>query len=183
MIACVDVDYRDRGAVAACVLVPAWTAETSAAELVESIAAVAAYEPGQFYKRELPCLLAVLRRVVAPLEAIVVDGYVWLTDETRPGLGGHLYQALAGRVPVIGVGKSLFRSVQVARPVWRGASSKPLYVTSAGMDVVEAARRVTAMPGPFRLPAMLKRVDQLCRGRTEPSTAAAGRPNPLEQMP
>ena len=90
MIACVDVDYREEGAVAACVLFRAWEDEHPAGELVEHIAEVEPYQPGQFYRRELPCLLAVLGPVAEGLEAVVIDGYVWLGDEGTPGLGGHL---------------------------------------------------------------------------------------------
>jgi deoxyribonuclease V len=159
----VDVDYRDPGAVAACVLFRAWEDATAAAELVERIGAVAEYVPGQFYRRELPCLLAVLARVPGPLAAVVVDSYVWLQDEQTPGLGGHLFAALGGRVPVIGVAKTRFASAGTAREVCRGASRRPLYVTAAGMDPDEAAARVAAMHGPFRLPTLLQRVDRLCR--------------------
>lgn len=45
---------------------------------------IAPYQPGEFYRRELPCLLAVL--ACGPVaEVIVVDGYVWLGPE-RAGL-------------------------------------------------------------------------------------------------
>src|SRR5262249_25408589 len=91
MSACVAVAYRADGAVAACVLFRAWTEERGAGELVERLAHVEPYQPGQFYRRELPCLLAVLGRVPEPLETVVVDGYVWLRDEDTPGLGAHLY--------------------------------------------------------------------------------------------
>ena len=103
MLACVDVDYRDEGAVAACVLFGDWADERPTAERVERIARVEPYQPGQFYRRELPCLLAVLGPVAEGLEAVVIDGYVWLRDEDTPGLGGHLYEALSRAVPVVGV--------------------------------------------------------------------------------
>ena len=164
MLACVDVDYRDHEAVAACVLFRAWTDAAGAAEEVEHIAQVEPYQPGQFYRRELPCLLAVLARVPAPPEAVVVDGYVWLADEAAPGLGGHLYAALGRTVPVIGVAKTRFAGATLARPVVRGTSRRPLWVTAAGIDPDDAARHVTDMHGPFRIPTLLKRVDQLCRG-------------------
>jgi deoxyribonuclease V len=164
MLACVDVDYRDHEAVVACVLFRAWTDAASAAEEVERLAQVEPYQPGQFYRRELPCLLAVLRKVPAPPEAVVVDGYVWLADETAPGLGGHLYAALGRAVPVIGVAKTRFAGAVLARPVVRGISRRPLWVTAAGIDPDAAARHVVAMHGPFRIPTLLKRVDQLCRG-------------------
>ena len=163
MLACVDVDYRGQGAVAACVLFRDWADHLPAGEHVERIDEVAPYRPGEFYLRELPCLLAVLRRVSEPLEAVLVDGYVWLSGEGAPGLGGHLYEALGFSIPVVGVAKSAFAGAPQARAVYRGGSRRPLYVTAAGLDVDSAARHVEAMHGPFRIPTLLRRVDQLCR--------------------
>jgi deoxyribonuclease V len=163
MIACVDVDYRDEGAVAACLLFRNWTDAEPAGEHICRIERVEPYQPGQFYKRELPCLLAVLEKAAQPLDMVVVDGYVWLGDETRPGLGAHLYEELGKSVPVVGVAKTHFAGAKAARPVLRGDSGKPLYVTAAGVAVEEVARQVQAMHGPFRIPTLLKRVDQLCR--------------------
>ena len=163
MIACVDVDYRGEGAVAACVLLRAWADGDSAGEHVERIARVEEYRPGQFYRRELPCLLSVLAGVGARPAAVVVDGYVWLGDGGAPGLGAHLYEALGRAVPVVGVAKTRFAGAAAAREVLRGASRKPLFVTAAGMDADEAARHVLGMHGPYRIPTALKRVDQLCR--------------------
>jgi deoxyribonuclease V len=159
----VDVDYRDPEAVAACVLFRDWPDEAPAAELVERIASVEPYQPGQFYKRELPCLLAVLARVAEPLEVVVIDGYVWLEDESHLGLGAHLYQALGRTVPVIGVAKTRYASARLAVEVKRGGSEKPLFVTAAGLDASRAGRLIAGMHGEFRLPTLLKRVDQLCR--------------------
>ena len=34
------------------------------------------YIPGQFFKRELPCLLAVLKKVNEKLDTVIIDGYV-----------------------------------------------------------------------------------------------------------
>jgi deoxyribonuclease V len=131
--------------------------------VVERLARVEPYQPGEFYRRELPCLLAVLGKAGAPPAAVVIDGYVWLGDEGRPGLGAHLYAALGQAVPVIGVAKTHFAGVRVARPVLRGGSKRPLWVTASGIDADTAARHVAAMYGPFRVPTLLKRVDQLCR--------------------
>ena len=164
MKACLDVDYRDEGAVAACVAFAEWADAAPALEVVERIAAVAEYEPGAFYKRELPCLLAVLAQLPERPSLVVVDGYVWLEDESRPGLGARLFDALGGTVPVVGVAKTRFASCRVAVPVVRGESAtRPLWVTAAGMDVHEAAEAVKGMHGPHRLPTLLKRVDSLCR--------------------
>jgi deoxyribonuclease V len=162
MIACVDVDYREKEAVAACVLFRAWTDADSASEHVERLPGVEPYRPGEFYRRELPCLLAVLRDVAEPLETVVIDGYVWLRDEDTPGLGGHLFEALGRSVPIVGVAKTRFAGAS-AEAVCRGDSRRPLYVSAAGMERVVAARCVQLMHGPYRIPTLLKRVDQLCR--------------------
>ena len=163
MRACVDVDYRDEGAVAACVLFREWDDGEPAGELVRVIERVEEYVPGQFYKRELPCLLAVLSGVTEPLDTILIDGYVWLHDEKTPGLGGYLFEALASQVPIIGVAKTRFLSATTARAVKRGDSDRPLFVTAAGLTAEEAAECVGRMHGSYRLPTLLKRVDHLCR--------------------
>jgi deoxyribonuclease V len=162
MIACVDVDYRDSEAVAACVLLQDWADAACAATHVERVAAVEPYQPGAFYRRELPCLLAVLARVGVPVDVVIIDGYVWLAGEDRPGLGARLYEALGGTVAVVGVAKTQFAGA-AGMPVLRGDSRRPLIVTAAGMDPAAAARHVQGMHGPFRIPDALKKADQLCR--------------------
>ena len=162
MLAALDVDYRDDGsAVAGVVLFAAWTDAAPSQERAVRVREVAEYEPGAFYVRELPCLLAALAAVESELDAVIVDGHVWLGAE-RPGLGAHLYEALGRRIPVIGVAKSAFTGAP-AQEVLRGDSARPLYVTAAGLDPAEAARRVRDMAGEHRLPTLLKRVDRLAR--------------------
>jgi deoxyribonuclease V len=120
------------------------------------------YQSGQFYRRELPCILAVLKSLSELPQAIIIDGYVWL-GEQQPGLGAYLYEALERRAAVIGVAKTRFLQAEPVELVLRGRSRSPLYVTAAGMDVAEAARHIRAMHGPYRIPTLLKRVDQLSR--------------------
>lgn len=163
MLACVDVDYRGTEALAACVVFRAWSDAVGVAERIERVVEVAPYEPGAFYRRELPCLLSVLQTIEEPLETVVVDGYVWLGDD-RPGLGAHLYEALGRRVAVIGVAKTRFAGAE-AEAVLRGGSRRPLYVSAAGVDRIAAAHCIASMHGCYRLPTLLRRVDQLCRGR------------------
>jgi deoxyribonuclease V len=109
----------------------------------------------------LPHLLKVLAEVREPLEAVVIDGYVWLGEE-KAGLGAHLYEALGRSVPVIGVAKTAFHS-SLAVPVLRGQSQRPLFVTAVGVDASAAAECVRRMHGPSRIPTLLNRVDRLCR--------------------
>ncbi|HTP65805.1 MAG TPA: endonuclease V [Geobacteraceae bacterium] len=162
MLACVDVAYRDGEAAAACVLFHLWEDGTSACELLEKIRHFAAYRPGEFYRRELPPLLAVLRKVREPLEAVIVDGYVWL-DNGKSGLGARLHGELGRSVSVIGVAKNHYVGADLAIPILRGRSHRPLYVTAAGMDAETAARRVMAMHGANRIPTLMKRADSLAR--------------------
>ena len=170
MIAAVDVCYSETGATAGGVLFTHWTSEQPARELQVFIEQVQPYEPGSFYKRELPCLLKLLELVKDRVETIIVDGYVWLGPKNRPGLGAHLYETLGEQTPVIGVAKSMFRGATNAEAVLRGRSRRPLFVTAAGMDPVIAAKNIQGMHGPHRIPTLLKRVDQLCRSAEKHSS-------------
>ena len=163
MIACLDVDYRDSGAVAAGVLIRDWSDDRAILEIVVRIEAVEPYVPGQFFRRELPCLRAVLYALGDLPDVIVIDGYVWLGDEATPGLGAHLHQAIGGKSAVVGVAKTRFLRARAVAEVLRGQSLSPLFVTSVGIAPAEAADHVRAMHGPFRIPTLLKRVDRLCR--------------------
>lgn len=163
MFAALDVHYNEatHSGTAAAVVFEQWNDAVPVAEYTVSCRRVAAYVPGEFFKRELPCLLAVLEKVRQPLSAIVVDGYVTLGS--RAGLGLCLWEALGQRVPVIGVAKSRFRGADAVE-VRRGRSKTPLYVTAAGIDPTQAAANVTRMAGAFRAPTILKRADRLARG-------------------
>ena len=166
MIACVDVDYRQSHAVAACILLRNWTDAHCVNEFTARLESVKPYQPGQFYKRELYPLLRVLSGTSAPIRTIVIDGYVWLRSEKgTPGLGAYLYDALDKRVPVIGVAKNRFKDADFAIKVLRGSSKRPLYVTAAGMSPRIAAVHISKMHGEHRIPTMLRKVDQLCRRR------------------
>ena len=103
MIACVDVHYRDTRAVAAGIAFRGWLDESVVAEQVITVPDIQPYNPGKFFVRELPCLLAVLEKL-PPAEIVLIDGYVWL-EKNRPGLGAHLYTSLESRIPVIGCKK------------------------------------------------------------------------------
>jgi deoxyribonuclease V len=162
VICCLDVDYGEERVTTAAVLFGAWTDEAAALErVVVTPGAPAAYEPGKFFARELPYLVAILDQL-PPVSTIVVDAYVEL-GPGHPGLGAHLH-AVRG-VPVVGVAKSRYAGAP-AIEVLRGDSAQPLYVTAAGIEPTIAAAHVRTMHGPYRLPALIKRVDTLARGRT-----------------
>lgn len=166
-VGAVDVHYDDLGqATAALVVCRDLAFSTVVCEHVAVITRTAPYEAGALYKRELPCIRAVLT-LGPPLDLLVVDGYATLDPQGRPGLGAHTAHAIG--VPVIGVAKTPFRTATHAAEVIRGTARRPLYVTAAGaLETTDAARIVAAMAGAHRLPAALARVDNLARGRVQP---------------
>lgn len=165
-IAILDVDYKTNGARAACVIADSWSSDGVLATYVSDIKSVQAYEPGAFYRRELPCLLQVLGLLPSTPDAVVIDGYVWLSDAGSPGLGAHLYQALGARTPIIGVAKTAFHGVEsspIVVQVQRGSSKRPLFVTAAGVEPAIAGAWVKCMAGAHRIPILLAAADQLSR--------------------
>ena len=160
---CVDVDYRDSLAKAAAVLFHAWSDEVPAKEATVTIREVQPYQPGQFFRRELPCLVRVLDALRTRPDTVIIDGYVWLGSKDRPGLGAFLFETLSREAAVIGVAKRRFRDSTNAVEIFRGRSKSPLYVTTAGMDSSEAAGHIRSMHGGNRIPTLLKWVDRLSR--------------------
>jgi len=159
---CIDVHYEEGVARVAALGFLEWTDALAAEQHVLTMPVPGDYVPGEFYRRELPCLLAILPQFTAACDAVVLDGYVWLGD--RPGLGAHLYEALGGSMPVIGVAKTPYRADDFSVAIYRGRSERALYVTAAGVEASFAAERVKAMHGDFRIPTLLKNVDRLSRG-------------------
>jgi deoxyribonuclease V len=162
MIAAFDVHYpKGGGAVAAAVLFLDYRDASPAAEHVKTLADVDDYVPGELFRRELPCLLALLDQIDDPVEELIVDGYVMLGRD-RPGLGWHLFTAVDEKIPVIGVAKSRFTGACPVE-VFRGGGGRPLYITAADMDLRLAAEKIRAMHGNYRIPTLLKWVDLLAR--------------------
>jgi deoxyribonuclease V len=140
LCAAVDVQYLSTGgARAAAVLAADAVFAHVLAERTGLVPQVAPYQPGEFYRRELPPLRAVLDDLddLGGLGLLVVDGYADLDSAGRPGLGAHAHAEFG--IPVIGVAKSRFRTATHAVPVLRGSSARPLFVTAAGMPAADAA--------------------------------------------
>lgn len=162
MLAALDVHYDEakKTAMTAAVVFEHWEDAKPVTEYTASCACSEPYVPGEFFKRELPCLLAVLEMIRQTLRLVIVDGYVTLGD--KPGLGMRLWKALPVKVPIVGVAKTRFHSA-AAIEVMRGQSKTPLFVTVVGIDPAEAAEGIRKMHGAFRIPTLLKRADQLAR--------------------
>jgi len=163
MIVAVDVHYKGRKADVAGVLFENWDDDHPCEVFKSTVSNVEHYKPGEFYKRELPCILKLLRDHDLKPDCIVVDGFVYLDAVGKAGLGKHLYDALEGRVNVIGVAKKPFKGISDSFAVYRGRSDKPLYVTSEGIEIDTAKKLVVRMSGRFRMPTLLKMADQACR--------------------
>jgi deoxyribonuclease V len=157
----VDVHYPTTGGARAALVI---AADQRLAHIVDErvcwLAEAAAYQPGNFFQRELPAVTAILADT-DNLDLVIIDGYVDLDPHGRPGLGAHLHHQI--RIPVVGVAKTAFRTATHAATVFRGTAKRPLYVTAAGITVDQAATLVTHMAGPHRLPDALRRVDALAR--------------------
>lgn len=160
MIACLDVDYRDDAAFAAGIVIADWPDANLLDEKVVRVTDVQPYQAGKFFRRELPCLLSILK-ALPPIGIAVIDGYVWL--DGKPGLGAYLHRALEGRVTVIGVAKTRFGRSSAACELMRGTSTRPLFITASGISAEQAAACIRSMHGHHRIPALLQRVDRLCR--------------------
>lgn len=161
MILATDVQYRDDGSAAvAGVLFGAWAAPMPERVIRTVLTEVEPYVPGQFFRRELPCILHLLT-LCPPVDTVIVDGYVDVLPD-HPGLGRHLFDRLGGGTPVVGVAKTRYHGTH-ALPLCRGGSNNPLYITSAGMDPSVARDLVESMSGDFRLPTLLKLADQVAR--------------------
>lgn len=164
MILAVDVYYEGEAAKAVGVLFN-WKDAQPSQVVTAHIHKVAPYEPGHFYKRELPCIEAILEQInMDEVQAIIIDGYVYASNTKAYGLGGHLWESIARSKPVIGVAKTPFKNnEETCMEVQRGDSKKPLYVSAIGINLAEAAVEIAGMHGEFRLPTILKELDRLTR--------------------
>lgn len=158
-----DVQYNgDENAVVACLGFENWDDDKPSYFKQHKVEKILPYVSGQFYQRELPCLLEALKGL-ENIECIIVDGYVWLDEESRKGLGLHLYNALEHQVPIIGVAKARFGNTPETCELLRGESTKPLYITSKDIELEEAKEAIASMHGKYHFPTLLKEVDSLAR--------------------
>ena len=165
MILAFDTYYFDNKAKTVCLEFSEYNQKENFMVHTEIIENVEEYIPGEFYKRELPCIMSVLNQInLENIEVIIVDGFVYLDDDKKYGLGGHLYEKLNRQIPIIGVAKTNFASIEKnKKALYRGDSIKPLYITSIGIDLEEAFKNIESMHGEFRMPTLLKELDRLTK--------------------
>ncbi|MDC1107053.1 endonuclease V [Prolixibacteraceae bacterium] len=161
MILAFDTYYFEDKAKTVCVAFERWTDEKPIHIFEEIITGVQPYEPGAFYKRELPCILSLLETIkIRDIDLIIVDGFVVLDDTGKNGLGGYLYEQLDQKTPIVGVAKSGFHdNKQNVIKLFRGGSMKPLFITAKGLEVTEAVKNIKSMHGIYRNPTLLQVLD------------------------
>lgn len=164
MIAAIDIHYKETYAKAVCVIFD-WTDDVPQQVYTAKIEDVAPYIPGEFYKRELPCILKVLEQVShEELETIIVDGHVYVDNNGKYGLGGYLWEALDKKTPIIGIAKKSFINTEkVSFPLVRGLSKNPLYISSIGISIEKTVKKVQSLHGKHRIPTILKLVDTISK--------------------
>ncbi len=165
MFGCIDVHYAEKSATCALVLFDYWQAATAIQTFISKTGDVEQYQPGEFYKRELPSLITAIQMVEQLPDSILIDGNVWISNDIenpKPGLGARLYEALQRRSVIIGIAKTRF-ATGVGIEVFRGQSKNPLYVTAVGLNVNRAAQHVQEMHGKYRIPTIVRLADQLAR--------------------
>ncbi|MBL0316198.1 MAG: endonuclease V [Flavobacteriales bacterium] len=162
MILSFDTYYSQGSAKTVCLAFEHWQDAVPFAMHEQMHDGIEEYVPGEFYKRELPCILGLWKTLnYDRIEAIVIDGFVYLDDERRPGLGAHLYHALQEAIPVIGVAKTNFAAIiHHKQPLMRGDSTRPLFITCAGIELAMAAECIGSMHGSYRIPTLLKLLDK-----------------------
>lgn len=164
MIIAIDVHYKDSTASSVALLFK-WEDDNPREVIHEELEGFDEYIPGEFYKRELPCVEALMKKIdTKNIDALIVDGHVFTDNETY-GLGGYAWEALNKEIPVIGVAKRSFHSNKdTVIEVYRGSSKNPLYVSAIGIEKEKAAELVQNMKGEYRIPTILKELDKLTKG-------------------
>lgn len=157
----IDVYYKDDGTFrAAGVIFQDWRQENPDKIIIIKGKTSEEYIPGEFYRRELPCILDILKE--CPEEkTVIIDGFIDLKrgNKVIGGLGHHLLEEKPD-LSVIGVAKSKFAQNQdISEAVYRGGSKKPLWVQGCAGVVIRE------MHGPYRIPTLLKTLDQITKGK------------------
>lgn len=166
MIIAIDVKYSEETRTAKAVgILFNWLDNKPKRIISKTINDIEDYISGQFYKRELPCIKVIMKEVkLNEIEAIIVDGHIFIDNYKNYGLGGYVYKEYNEQIPVIGVAKSFFKgNEKTVKRIYRGGSKVPLFISSIGIGLEKAAEKITNMQGQFRMPTLLKEVDRLSK--------------------
>lgn len=161
----VAVHFDGAQAQAAAVAFEAWEAAEATKTWVSQILQVEKPALGEPDLREIACVMRLLSEHRLEPELVVMDGFVHLDVDDTPGLGQHLFHALGGGVPVVGVSKKSLPGLSSQFEVFREEETPPLVVTCAGIDIGAAKVRVRAMHGRKRVPTLMKLAARLAKNR------------------
>lgn len=178
MILITDVFYNENENAAhiGAITIEDWTSTTIAKQWeIDKKGIDCEYIPGQFYKREMPCLIELWNTISDEdkknIDTIIVDGFYDIWDG-RPGLGHHFHDWLIDNgydVEVVGIAKNPCRETnEFTLPVYRTEASKTskwrnaLWVNGSNMEH-NYQEKVLKMDGKYRIPTMIKHVDKLSR--------------------
>lgn len=165
MILAFDTYYFENKAKTVAISFENWTDYIEQKVFSEILENIEEYKSGEFYKRELPCILSLIKTFnLKDYEAIIIDGYVYVDDNSKFGLGGFLYEKLNKEIPIIGVAKTDFISLNNNKvSLLRGKSKNPVFLSSIGINLNEATEKIKYMSGEFRIPTLLKKLDTLTK--------------------
>ena len=144
-----------------------WAAGEATKTYVTEVAHVEKARPGEPWGRDLPGLLQLLHQHKLSPEVIVIDGFVYSDAQETPALGQFLHHALGGAVAVIGISKTAMKDTPAQFEVMREEETRPLVITSAGIDLGAAKARVRTMHGRKRLPTLLKLATRIAKCRAD----------------
>jgi deoxyribonuclease V len=150
---------------AAAVAFDAWDEAEATKTYFSRIDQVGKAVRGELDLRELPCVMQLLSEHKLEPELILFEGFVHLDADDTPGLGHHLFQALGGKVPVVGVSKKSLPGLSAQFEVMREEETPPLIVTTAGLDIGAAKVRLRSMHGRKRVPTLMKLATRLAKNK------------------
>lgn len=165
MIVAVDSYYSGNTAKTALITFKNWEDAEYLDSYIDKTEIPSNYISGEFYKRELPLIITILKRIeIKSVDTIIIDGFVYLNDSGKLGLGGYLFEYFNQKIPVIGVAKSDYIQNKSNKTlIYRGKSKHPLYISAAGISMEEAVNFIQNMHGKYRIPKLLKDLDRLTK--------------------
>jgi deoxyribonuclease V len=165
MVLALDVHYKPGNTAKSVGFLFNWDDLQPQQTIIEYSSDIEDYVPGEFYKRELPCLLKVIEKVdLSELEAIIIDGYIYVDNNGKYGLGGVLWETLNRQIPIIGIGKtSFFSNKETVVEIFRGESKNPLFVSVIGCNLQITAEKIKSMQGNYRNPSILQQLDGITK--------------------
>ncbi|MDR7332055.1 endonuclease V [Roseateles asaccharophilus] len=161
----VAVHFDAAQAQVAAIAFETWDSPEPTKTYLSHIAHVEKAPRGELDLRGLTCVMQLLREHKLEPELILIDGFVHLDSDEIPGLGQHLFLALGGMTPVIGISKTGRPGLSSQFEVMREEEAKPLIVTCAGIDIGAAKARLRAMHGRKVVPTLMKLALRLAKNK------------------